>query len=508
MPNPPRNQISQTESGKAFEYGIARSFAEQLGVELHSDRSHTFERRAYERLDRNEQRKIDKAAGEAVEFLLENDDRLLDNPIAIRMQSDMRGQQGDSRDIIIQTASEEIGISAKHRHDALKHPRLAPRRDFMEAWTGQNCTPEYWQAVGKIFDYIQKNLDAGVDKWRDLPDKKGKVYAPMLAAFMDEIERQYNKNGADFIAKLLEYMIGTYDFYRVMKENGNVILESFNMKGSLRWGNQLPTPSLLHDKSISPKSSATAILTFDQGWALSFRLHSAESKLVPSLKFDVRMTGQPTKRQTHTISYVQQGRARVSAADAEEFFTKPIFDKLLEEQKEAAIDALGIFRFRGKSRGETNFAPVFNDLLGPFDEACKALVLKLLQDSVPTGQVERQSWFEPHYGSINRKTRKRYEEMAMNLKKTLIHGKPRSVIGLLRSCLEIAANRPKNVGGVFSAVREKFAFPGSGDLLKRINSVNKFRNTYIAHIEKRLTDKDKAEKNLKFWIETLTLLQT
>ena len=40
-----------------------------------------------------------------------------------------------------------------------------------------------------------------------------------------------------------------------------------------------------------------------------------------------------------------------------------------------------------------------------------------------------------------------------------------------------------------------------------VTRVNSFRNTYIAHQEKNLTDKKLAEKELKHWVETLTLLR-
>lgn len=196
-----------------------------------------------------------------------------------------------------------------------------------------------------------------------------------------------------------------------------------------------------------------------------------------------------------------------SENDAEEFFTKSVFEKLPIRAKKAATDALELFRFFEKKQGETNFAPVFSAMLGPFDESCKAVVLKLLRDSVPAGRAEQQDWFEPYYGSIDRKTQKHYENVAKNLKRGLVYGNPHSVIGLLRSCLDIAANGSNEVEGVFSAVREKFDFPGSGKLLERITSVNDFRNTYVAHTNKELSDKDEAEENLKFWVETLTLLR-
>jgi len=196
-----------------------------------------------------------------------------------------------------------------------------------------------------------------------------------------------------------------------------------------------------------------------------------------------------------------------SEDDASEFYSKETFEKLPIRAKKAATDALELFRFFEKKEGDTNFSPVFSALLGPFDEACKAVILKLLRDHVPEGRLEQRDWFEPYWGGLERRTQKHYENVAKNLKRGLIYGNPHSVIGLLRSCLDIALNGNKEVEGVFAAVREVFLFPGSDKLLSRITSINDFRNTYVAHTEKELTDKSEAEENLKYWVETLTLLR-
>lgn len=68
-------------------------------------------------------------------------------------------------------------------------------------------------------------------------------------------------------------------------------------------------------------------------------------------------------------------------------------------------------------------------------------------------------------------------------------------------------NDKTKLNGVFEAVREAFRLPGSRKLLERITAVNDFRNTFIAHPEKELTDKALAESNLKHWVETLGLLR-
>ena len=48
-----------------------------------------------------------------------------------------------------------------------------------------------------------------------------------------------------------------------------------------------------------------------------------------------------------------------------------------------------------------------------------------------------------------------------------------------------------------------FKVRGARDLLAQVESVNDFRNTYVAHHEKDLTDRQLAEDSLKLWVECL-----
>lgn len=193
--------------------------------------------------------------------------------------------------------------------------------------------------------------------------------------------------------------------------------------------------------------------------------------------------------------------------DAEDFFTKETFEKLPKRAKKAATDALDLYRFFERKEGSPNFAPVFSSLLGPFDEASKSVILKLLRQKVPSSRVEQQDWFDPYMGNADRSLIKHYQNMAKNLKRGLVYENPHSVIGLLRSCFDFALNDNSDLDGVFNAVRDAFNLPGGKKLLERITAVNDFRNTYVAHPDKELTDKELVEQNLKHWISTLVLLR-
>lgn len=192
---------------------------------------------------------------------------------------------------------------------------------------------------------------------------------------------------------------------------------------------------------------------------------------------------------------------------AQAFYSEETLGKLTPRERKAAEDAAELYRYFENKGVGTNFAPAFNALLGPFDEAAKAVTLKLLQGKMPAGRADQENWFDPYMGKLDPHLRDRYQKMAKNLKRGLVFGNPHSVIGLLCACLDFALNDKTGLDGVFKAIRENFRLSGSRKLLERLTAVNDFRNTYVAHHEKDLSDKALAERNLKHWVETLALLR-
>ena len=283
---------SQSDSGKAWEYGLARVAANIFSVPLAVSNPRNVAQVAYDSLDEQERTRIDNAASEAVVFLRAHDDALNDTA-GVVMQSDTRGKKGDVRDVIVKTGKgEEVGISAKHRHKAVKHSRLSPKIDFGSQWYEQACSKEYRRSVAPIWKKLSVARDKG-KMWRDMPDKALTIYAPVVRAFMAEVR-------AAPAEKLLRYMLGKYDFYKVMKDNGNVLLQSFNLSGSLGWGKRLSMPRRIID--VEQVRDTTAVITFDRGWSLSFRIHNAERKVAPTMKFDINLVGTPLQA-NHIIPY-------------------------------------------------------------------------------------------------------------------------------------------------------------------------------------------------------------
>lgn len=191
---------------------------------------------------------------------------------------------------------------------------------------------------------------------------------------------------------------------------------------------------------------------------------------------------------------------------AEQFYTADVLARLTPRQRKAAEDAAELFRYLERKADGANFAPAFNVLLGPFDQAAKSMILGLLQNAVPVERSTQELWFDPRMDDVAKRDLRHYQGMASDLKRALVFGNVHRAIGLLRSCLDFALNDKTKLDGVFFAVREAFKRDGARKLLTQVTSVNDLRNTYIAHHEKDLTDKAMAEQQLRAWVETLGLL--
>ena len=285
---------SQAESGKAWEYALAHRLAQINGVPILSNNAQLAALKAYHQFGEEAQDEFKSAAVTAASVLEAHDDRF-GELAQLEIQSDQRGKAGDVRDILaIMEDGAVIGISAKHRHRALKHSRLSDSIDFGLEWYGQPCSSTYWECVRPVFSSL-RHADVGL--WRELPDKYEAFYQPVLSAFMDEVVTNADAE------RLLRYVIGRYDFYKVIKANGDVEFQSFNLSGGLRWGAKLPMPTRIVDFCRDPQRVATADLTLDRGWQLSFRLHNANAEIEPSLKFDIQLVGSPDEMGNYAIPY-------------------------------------------------------------------------------------------------------------------------------------------------------------------------------------------------------------
>lgn len=315
---------NSNKNGRAFEFAILDAFERKsfhkVNAKIIENSSYEVSKTAWNSISLELQNNMRKSAELAVKSLLELEPSLLDNfteHIEFSIQADNIGRTGDVRDILIRRSEDgwEIGISAKHNHKAVKHSRLGSTLDFGEKWFGIKCSNKYWAQVDPIFSILQKEKDKGT-LWKDLKSKTDKVYVPLLTAFIEEIKRSYKAHPSSVPSKIVEYLVGHYDYYKVISADKKrcVSIMTFNLKGTLaKPGKQkkalmlIPVtklPKRIINIGFKPGSKTTVEVFFDNGWSFSFRLHNASKTVEPSLKFDVNFIGHPSSVITIEIKWL------------------------------------------------------------------------------------------------------------------------------------------------------------------------------------------------------------
>ncbi|MCX6906755.1 MAG: restriction endonuclease subunit R, partial [Verrucomicrobia bacterium] len=185
-----------------------------------------------------------------------------------------------------------------------------------------------------------------------------------------------------------------------------------------------------------------------------------------------------------------------------EFINDAAFAALPPAHQKMVQQAVGLFRFLEQKSGQS-LAAVFTPLLGPLDEASKAVMLKLLEPDIPTGREAQKAFFEPDLSHLSKKDAEMYRRRAGDLKRTLVDHNGMSPIGLLRWCLQHTRDSKTSIAPVFDAVSRMFA--GVPDeLYALVNRINTFRNDCIAHQNKELTNPTLARSALSEWLGGLS----
>lgn len=300
--------------GRAYEFAYLNTLHEEIPKyrisKIEKNSSYKAAEKAWNTLEESEKDMYKVSALAGTNAILELEPLILDDgddELELKIQTDHKGKDGDVRDVLIirKGIEWEIGLSVKHNHFAVKHSRLSKGLDFGEKWYGIKCSDKYWEDIKPIFDYLEDEKAKG-SKWRDLPSKEDDVYLPLLNAFKNEIDRQNNVYGKDIPKLMVEYLLGEFDFYKVIGIDSKQMtqVQSYNLRGTLnkegikrKRSVKLPIASLptrIVSLEFRPGSKNTLELYLDRGWQFSFRIHNAATKVETSLKFDIQIIGMPT----------------------------------------------------------------------------------------------------------------------------------------------------------------------------------------------------------------------
>lgn len=316
---------TQTINGKAFEYALLNDFLVRLQPKtvitvIENDPFRTA-KKCFESLTESEQGKYNLVSSFAVNFLIDIEPRLSNgisdkDILQLEIVSDLQGQSGDVRDVLAIRSLQkwEIGVSAKNNHRAVKHSRLSNDINFGEKWLGISCSDEYFKEIKPIFDglAIQRKESNATKTWKSLGDYHTTTYVPVLDAFKKELIRLDKENPGIIAQKLIEYLIGNQDFYKVIKGNNKVEIQAYNLHGTLSLPFEdikpkfrmpkLKLPNRLIEVIYEENSKTTLLVTLNDGWQISFRIHNASSRIEPSLKFDINLVSSPHTLFTNHLS--------------------------------------------------------------------------------------------------------------------------------------------------------------------------------------------------------------
>lgn len=308
-------QGEQVKNGKAFEYSLAYQYFESLraigkSVELTENTALVVAKNYYESFTSEQQEGFNVAARQTIDMMLKLEPGLYaqknkSDMLMISLQNDAEGAVGDVRDVVFSRTSPswEIGLSAKNNNDAVKHSRLSHVLDFGREWLGCPCSLQYWKDIRPIFTFLGEHEGQSFNSLGE--GKISKVYVPLLTAFRNELMRIYGSNNS-IPEKLVRYLIGNYAFYKVIRDDRHnmVIVKAFNVNNELNKTVNgiksqyktptinLPTRIVEFDFKIGATGN-TLDMILDEGWEISFRIHNASSRIEQSLKFDIRLLGNP-----------------------------------------------------------------------------------------------------------------------------------------------------------------------------------------------------------------------
>lgn len=310
-----RKEIMSTSSndqGRAYEYAWITALFETLspirktGIVCNS--SLDANERAWNAVSQDKRDLFTISANAAVDAVLELEPCMEEDDgdtLLLEFQKDEAGESGDVRDIVIRrdNIEWEIGLSIKHNHAAVKHSRLSHVLDFGNEWYGIPCSNQYWNDINPIFDMLNREKNRGTN-WSDLADKDGDVYVPLLQAFLDEVNRAY-RNDPDVAIRMFEYLVGIKDYHKIVSNDSKrvTLIHTFNLHGTLNQPSRIKvsafevpvveTPTEIIAMRFKRGSKTTVEIYMDNGWGFSFRIHSASTRVQPSLKFDVQFISTP-----------------------------------------------------------------------------------------------------------------------------------------------------------------------------------------------------------------------
>ena len=232
-----------------------------------------------------EDMKFEKPSGTLSAFLGKKPTSEKINEVVLDRIPDIAGVRGDVTDIRTKFFSKDgvatVNVSLKHRHEALKHPRLTRVPEWVDLANTKEAK-QYLRNYENIWaTFFQKGKELAPDARRfrelkavDLNFVEENLYKPLytlVASFL-----QQNAVTPSRVQQMFDFMVGKFDYVKFVDHDGKIEVRDFS---------DIPQPSSVE---VEYEGSGYLYLQFDNGWRLSGRLHTATEWLKTSIKFDIQ----------------------------------------------------------------------------------------------------------------------------------------------------------------------------------------------------------------------------
>lgn len=138
----------------------------------------------------------------------------------------------------------------------------------------------------------------------EFKNKESCLYVPLLQSFIDEINYLYTIDNT-IARKIIKYFISANGYYEIASEENNNItaLHTFephcilnkpcSLNISTLTSPEASLPTELIAMQFKSGSANTVEMYLNNGWQLSFSIHTADAIADPSLQLDIQLIGIP-----------------------------------------------------------------------------------------------------------------------------------------------------------------------------------------------------------------------
>lgn len=203
---------------------------------------------------------------------------------------DDAGKKGDITDIRIvlnkNNKTKEINLSLKNNSNALKHSRIAG----IPQWLGFSEDSSECKEYIKQYNLIWKDITEKIDKYNSKSTRKVTIYNQLDLISKDfksnEIYNRYYNLIENFfiefcctptqINQLFRYLIGNIEYYKIINKSKKFHIAQYA---------NIVSPTQI---TFGRNANNYLLLSFNNNWKISIRLHNGDDRLSPSLKVDAQ----------------------------------------------------------------------------------------------------------------------------------------------------------------------------------------------------------------------------